>query len=182
MQNSEAVQAWFQGMMASFRILGLVSKNKIRSREFSFSSRCLRVKIINLDLVSMPETEGHFIGYVSMPEIEGQIFSSRLDVRDWIGEILILMMTKCYWMQFLGLMRQSKLSLSCLISTKFSNYFPPKFRHSIGWISKICQIFSPKLITKFGDSPYVSPNLVINWSPNLSPNLPLNSSPHLVFH
>ena len=26
---------------------------------------------------------------------------------------------------------------------------------------------SPKLITKFGDSPNVSPNLVINWSPNL---------------
>ena len=40
--------------MAIFRILGLVSKNEIRSREFLFSSRSLRVKIINLNLVSMP--------------------------------------------------------------------------------------------------------------------------------
>ena len=76
MQNSEAVQAWFQGKMASFRILSLVSKNEIRSREFSFSSRNLRVKIINLDLVSMPEIGGNFfLGLVSKPESKCQEFS-----------------------------------------------------------------------------------------------------------
>ena len=61
MQNSEAVQAWIQGKMATFRILILVSKTEIRSREFSFSSRSLRRKITNLDLVSMPEIGGGFL-------------------------------------------------------------------------------------------------------------------------
>ena len=91
MQNSEAVQAWFQGKMASFRILGLVSKNEIRSREFSFSSRCLRVKIINLDLVSMPEIGGNFFSVSSRSlRVSVRNSRSRLDERDWIGETLIL--------------------------------------------------------------------------------------------
>ena len=91
MQNSEAVQVWFQGKMASFRILGLVSKIEIRSREFSFSSRCLRVKIINLDLVSMPEIGGNFFS-VSFRSLRVSVRNSRsrLDERDWIGETLIL--------------------------------------------------------------------------------------------
>ena len=76
MQNNEAVQAWFQGKMVSFRILGLVSKNEIRSREFLFTSRSLRVKIINLDLVSLPEIGGNFLlGLVSKPENKCQEFS-----------------------------------------------------------------------------------------------------------
>ena len=91
MQNSEAVQAWFQGKMASFRILGLVSKNEIRSREFSFSSRSLRVKIINLDLVSMPEIGGNFFSVSSRSlRVSVRNSRSRLDERDWIGETLIL--------------------------------------------------------------------------------------------
>ena len=91
MQNSEAVQAWLQGKMASFRILGLVSKNEIRSREFSFSSRSLRVKIINLDLVSMPEIGGNFFSVSSRSlRVSVRNSRSRLDERDWIGETLIL--------------------------------------------------------------------------------------------
>ena len=91
MQNSEAVQAWFQGKMASFRILGLVSKNEIRSREFSFLSRSLRVKIINLDLVSMPEIGGNFFSVSSRSlSVSVRNSRSRLDERDWIGETLIL--------------------------------------------------------------------------------------------
>ena len=91
MQNSEAVQAWFQGKMASFRILGLVSKNEIRSREFSFSSRSLRVKIINLDLVSMPEIGGNFFSVSSRSlRVSVRNSRSRLDERDWIRETLIL--------------------------------------------------------------------------------------------
>ena len=91
MQNSEAVQAWFQGKMASFRILGLVSKNEIRSREFSFSSRSLRVKIINLDLVSMPEIGGNFFSVSSRSlRVSVRNSRSRLDERDWIGETLTL--------------------------------------------------------------------------------------------
>ena len=69
--------------MASFRILGLVSKNEIRSREFSFSSRCLRVKIINLDLVSMPEIEGIFFSVSSRSlRVSVRNSRSRLDERD----------------------------------------------------------------------------------------------------
>ena len=41
--------------MATLIILVLVSKTEIRSRDFSFLSRRLRMKIINIDLVSMPE-------------------------------------------------------------------------------------------------------------------------------
>ena len=44
--------------------------------QFSFSSWSPRLKIVNLY-------------FVSMPEIECQKFSSRHNVRDWIGEILI---------------------------------------------------------------------------------------------
>ena len=91
MQNSKAVQAWFQGKMASFRILGLVSKNEIRSREFSFSSRYMRVKIINLDLVSMPEIGGNFFSVSSRSlRVSVRNSRSRLDEQDWIGEALIL--------------------------------------------------------------------------------------------
>ena len=62
--------------MATLRVLVLVSKTEIRSRDFSFSSRSLRMKIINLDLVSMPEIGGDcFLGLVLKPEIECQKFS-----------------------------------------------------------------------------------------------------------
>ena len=68
-QNSEAVPF-------RFRILVLVSKTEISSREFSFSSRSLRMKIINLDLVSMPDIGGDFfLGIVSKPDIKCQKFS-----------------------------------------------------------------------------------------------------------
>ena len=66
MLNSEAVQAWIQGQMATFRILVLVSKTEIRTREFSFSSRSLRMKIINPDLVSMSEIGGDFFSVSRM--------------------------------------------------------------------------------------------------------------------
>ena len=99
MQNSEAVQAWFQGKMASFRILGLVSKNEIRSREFSFSSRCLRVKIINLDLVSMPKIGGNFFSVSSRSlRVSVRNSRSRLDERDWIRETLILVSRMKKWL------------------------------------------------------------------------------------
>ena len=88
MQNSEAIQAWFQGKMASFRILGLVSKNEIRSREFPLSSRSLRVKIINLDLVSMPEIGGNFFSVSSRSLRESVRNSlSRLDEREWLFQL-----------------------------------------------------------------------------------------------
>ena len=91
MQNSEAVQAWFQGKMASFRILGLISKDEIRSGEFSFLSRSLRVKIISLDLVSMPEIGGNFFSVSSWSlRVSVRNSRSRLDERDWTGETLIL--------------------------------------------------------------------------------------------
>ena len=91
MQNSEAVQAWFQGNMARFRILSLVSKNEIRSWEFSFLSRSLRVKIINLDLVSMPEIGGNLFSVLSRSlRVIVRNSWSRLDERDWIGATLIL--------------------------------------------------------------------------------------------
>ena len=62
--------------MATLRILVLVSKTEIRSRDFSFSSRSLRMKMINLDLVLMPEIGGDFfLGLVLKPEIECQKFS-----------------------------------------------------------------------------------------------------------
>ena len=40
------------------------------------------VFVPNLDLVSMPEIEGIFHGFVLKPEIECQKFYARLDVRD----------------------------------------------------------------------------------------------------
>ena len=62
--------------MAIFRILVLVSKTEIRSMEFSFSSRSLRMRIINFDLVSMPAIGGDFfLGIVSKPDIKCQKFS-----------------------------------------------------------------------------------------------------------
>ena len=70
----------------------LVSSRKTRSgREFSFSSWCLRVKIINLDLVSMPEIGGNFFSVSSRSlRVSVRNSRSRLDERDWIGETLIL--------------------------------------------------------------------------------------------
>ena len=55
------------------------------SRTFLILSRCLRLNDI-------------FLGLVSKPEIKCHKFSSRLDVRDWIGEILILVsrLKKCF--------------------------------------------------------------------------------------
>ena len=62
--------------MATFRFPVLVSKTEIRSMEFSFSSRSLRMRIINLNLISMPEFGGDFfLGIVSKPDIKCQKFS-----------------------------------------------------------------------------------------------------------
>ena len=99
MHNSEAIQAWIQGKMATSRILVLVSKTEIRSREFSFSSRSLRMKIINLDLVSMPEIGGDFFS-ISSRSLRSSVRNSRsrLDVRDWIGETLILVSRLIKWL------------------------------------------------------------------------------------
>ena len=99
MQNSKAVQARFQGKVASFRILGLVSKNEIRSREFSFLSRSLRMKIINLNLVLMPEIREDFSSVSSRSmRLSIRNFWSRFDVRDWVGEILILVSRLKKWL------------------------------------------------------------------------------------
>ena len=129
MQNSEAVQAWFQGKMASFRILGLVSKNEIRSREFSFSSRSLRVKIINLDLVSMPEIGGNFFSVSSRSlRVSVRNSRSRLDERDWIGETLILV---------------SRLKKRLSLTTGLSSHWP-------GTCIEIRQACSPLIQLFFG--------------------------------
>ena len=99
MHNSEAIQAWIQGKMATSRILVLVSKTEIRSREFSFSSRSLRMKIINLDLVSMPEIGGDFFSVSSRSlRLSVRNSRSRLDVRDWIRETLILVSRMKKWL------------------------------------------------------------------------------------
>ena len=60
--------------MATFRILVLVSKTEIRSREFSVSSQSLRMLIINLNLVSMREIVGHFFLFSSRSMIKCQKF------------------------------------------------------------------------------------------------------------
>ena len=67
------------------------TSGKVSNLELLFSSRSLRTKIINLDLVSMPEIEGDFFSISSRSlRLSVKKVSSRLDVRDWIGEILIL--------------------------------------------------------------------------------------------
>ena len=71
--------------MATFRILVLVSKTEIRSREFSISSRSLRMLIINLNLVSMLEIVGHFFSVSSR--------SMRLSVRNSHSRLEIEKMT-----------------------------------------------------------------------------------------
>ena len=60
-------------------------------KKISFSSQSLRMKIINLDLVSMPEI-GRDLFSVSFRSLRLSVRNSRsrLDVRDWIREILIL--------------------------------------------------------------------------------------------
>ena len=85
--------------MATFWLLVIVSKTKIRSREFSFSSRCLRLKIINLDLVSMPEIGGDFFSVLSW-SLRLSVRNSRscLDVRDWIRETLLLVSIMKKWL------------------------------------------------------------------------------------
>ena len=75
MQNSEAVQAWFQGKMASFRILGLVSKNEIRSREFSFSSKSESEDNKTRYRLDARDWRKFFLGLVSKPESKCQEFS-----------------------------------------------------------------------------------------------------------
>ena len=65
-------------MRNDFLFLNLVWKHESEKKrwfllelsfsQFSFSSRSLRLKIINLDLVSMPEIEWHFFGLVSKPD------------------------------------------------------------------------------------------------------------------
>ena len=92
------------------RTLVLVSKTEIRSKEFSFSSRSLKMKIINLNLVSMSEIEGEFFSISSRsPRLSVKKFSSRLDVRDWIEEILILVSKLKTWLS--------------LTSARFSPFF-----------------------------------------------------------
>ena len=106
MQNSEAIKAWIQGKMATFRILVLVSKTEIRSREFSFSSRSLRMKIINLDLVSMPEIGGDFFSVSSRSlRLSVRNSRSRLDVRDWIRETLILVSRMKKWLSLTSVLK-----------------------------------------------------------------------------
>ena len=65
----------FRGKMATFRIIVLVSKTEIRSRELSVSSRSLRMLIINLNLVSIVEIVGHFFSFSSRSMIKCQKFS-----------------------------------------------------------------------------------------------------------
>ena len=85
--------------MATFSILVLVSKTEIRSREISFSSRSLRMKIINLDLLSMPEIGGDFFSVSSRSlRLSVRNSRSRLDVRDWIRETLILVSIMKKWL------------------------------------------------------------------------------------
>ena len=84
--------------MATFRILILISKTEITWREFSISSRSLRMKIINLDLVSMPEIGGDFFSVSSRSlRLSVRNSRSRLDVRDWIRETLILVSRMKKW-------------------------------------------------------------------------------------
>ena len=144
MQNSEAVQAWIQGKMATFRILVLVSKTEIRSREFSFSSRSLRMKIINLDLVSMPEIGGDFFSVSSRSlRLSVRNSRSRLDVRDWIRETLILVSRMKKWLSLTSALTYIALSevLSnilkihdhdhnrCSILSYSFGYWTPSFLH-----------------------------------------------------
>ena len=106
MQNSEALQAWIQGRMATFRIFVLVSKTEIRSMEVSFLSRSLRMRIINLDLVSMPEIEGDLFSVSSRSlRLSVRNSRSRLDVRDWIGETLILVLRMKKWLSLTSVLR-----------------------------------------------------------------------------
>ena len=55
--------------------------------------------LINLGLVLMSEIEGEFFSVSSQsPRLSVKKFSSRLDVRDWIGEILILVSKLKKWL------------------------------------------------------------------------------------
>ena len=59
------------------------TSGKISNLELPFSSRSLRTKIINLDIVSMPEIEGDFFSISSRSlRLSVKKVSSRLDVRD----------------------------------------------------------------------------------------------------
>ena len=62
------------------------------------------MKIINLDLVSIPKIGGYFFSVVSRSlRLSVRNSRSRLDVRDWIGEILILvsrLKNDCRWPLF----------------------------------------------------------------------------------
>ena len=82
MQNSEAVQAWIQGKMATFRILILVSKTEIRSRELSILSQKPRLDqgssrsslntryIFSRSRLEAWDYVSEILGLVSMDEIE----------------------------------------------------------------------------------------------------------------
>ena len=59
------------------------TSGRVSNLELLFSSRSLRMKIINLDLVSMPEIEGDFFSISSRSlRLNVKKVSSRLDVRD----------------------------------------------------------------------------------------------------
>ena len=57
-----------------------------------FSPSTMRNYFLVLDFVSKHEMKKETFVLVPKPEFECQKFSSRLDVRDWIGEILILVL------------------------------------------------------------------------------------------
>ena len=59
------------------------TSGKVSNLELLFSSRSLRMKIINLDLLSMPEIEGDFFSISSRSlRLSVKKVSSRFDVRD----------------------------------------------------------------------------------------------------
>ena len=67
------------------------------------------MKIINLDLVSMIEIEEEFFS-ISSRSLRSSVkkFSSRLDLRDWIGDILILVSKLKKWLSLASGQKQSK--------------------------------------------------------------------------
>ena len=59
------------------------TSGKVSNLELLFLSRSLRMKIINLDLLSMPEIEGDFFSISSRSlRLSVKKVSSHLDVRD----------------------------------------------------------------------------------------------------
>ena len=99
MQNSEAIQAWIQGKMATFRILILASKTEIRSRELSILSWKTRSDQGNSrSRLDTRDWRIFFLGLVSKHEIKCQKFSvssriTRLSRRNFHSRLEIEKMT-----------------------------------------------------------------------------------------